>query len=138
MKIFWENVVYQVINALLFVYHTLQAYEAQKTMKIRMKKQGRRDRRLDGNKPYLLLEFFIRVRTKACSFFHSQFLGQEGREGCYERNLFRNLFITLKRKLGINYFITRETQETSVSVIMTPSLAFHLQYFSLGDYQDYQ
>lgn len=38
MKIFWENVVYQVINTLLFVYHTLQAYEAQKTMKIRMKK----------------------------------------------------------------------------------------------------
>lgn len=27
MKIFWEDVVYQAINTMLFVYHTLQAYE---------------------------------------------------------------------------------------------------------------
>lgn len=31
-----------------------------------------------------------------------------------------------KKNLGINYFITRGTQETSVSVIMTPSLALNL------------
>lgn len=27
MKIFWEDVVYQAINTILFVYHTLQAYK---------------------------------------------------------------------------------------------------------------
>lgn len=27
IKIFWEDVVYQAINTILFVYHTLKAYE---------------------------------------------------------------------------------------------------------------
>lgn len=71
--------------------------KTQKTVKSRMKKCWRRDRRLDGNKLYLLLELFTGIRTEACSFFHSWFLGQVGRESCYEWSLFRNLFITLKK-----------------------------------------
>lgn len=70
--------------------------KAQKIMEIRMKKKWRRDRRLEGNKLYLLLELFIGIRTEACSSFHSLFLGQVGRECCYEWSLLRNLFITLK------------------------------------------
>lgn len=65
--------------------------------KLRWRKSEVYERRLDGNKLYLLHELFIGIRAEACSFFHSFGALQVSRKGHYERSLSRNLFTTLEK-----------------------------------------
>ena len=96
------------MNTILFVYHTLyRLMKTQKARKIRVKKNRRSDRRLDGNKSYLLLELFTGIRAEAYSFFHSEFLGPfrwADRVGVKEVS---PEISSLPLKKAGNYFITR-------------------------------
>lgn len=59
------------MNTILVVYHTLRRLiKTQNAMKIKMRKKGRRDRRLDVSKLYLVLDLFTGIMAEACSFFH--------------------------------------------------------------------